>query len=75
MEELKRAVNEVNREALNSDFARLDDFYYEVGLPTTTSSGHVGWYNHTSMDLRFSSVLTPDGRPVLAFDYNYIKPL
>lgn len=75
MVSLRKAVNVINAQILNEDMARLDDFYHEVGLPGTSYSENVGWWNDKLLDLRFSTVLTPDGRPCLAFEYNYVKPI
>ncbi len=70
MQKLRNAVNEVNARMLRNDVATLDDFYYLVGLEFTGGSSYVGWKADRLMDLEFSSTLY-DGRPVLAFDYNY----
>jgi hypothetical protein len=75
MESLKKAQNELNARLLKHDYATLDDFYYLLKLPMTTSSGEAGWKSDKLMDLDFSTVLTPDGRPCLTFEYNYITSL
>jgi hypothetical protein len=53
----------------------MDLFYREVGLDTTSNSHQVGWTTDRAMELEYSSVLTPDGKPALAFDYSYVKSL
>lgn len=75
MESLRRAQNDLNKRLLAHDYATFDDFYYMVGLARTTSSGQIGWRSSKLMDLQFSTVLTEDGRPCLAFEYNYTEPL
>lgn len=75
METLKKAVNELNEKLLKRDYMTLDDFYYMIGLQPTTYSGQIGWKSDKLMELEFSTVMTPDGRPCLAFDYNYTKQL
>lgn len=75
METLKKARNDINQKVLVHDYATLDDFYYLVGLLGTTYSGQLGWKSSRLMELDFSTVLTPDGRPCLAFAYNYTVPL
>ncbi len=75
METLRKAQNELNRKMLTHDYATFDDFYYLVGLNRTTTSGQIGWKSSKLMELQFSTVLTEDGRPCLAFDYNYTEPL
>lgn len=75
MESLRKAQNELNARLLKHDYATLDDFYYMIKLPMTTSSGEAGWKSDKLMDLEFSTVLTPDGKPCLTFEYNYITSL
>lgn len=75
METLRRAQNDLNKRLLTHDYATFDDFYYDVGLPRTSSSGQIGWKSSKLMEMVFSTVLTEDGRPCLAFEYNYTEPL
>ncbi len=75
MEALRKAQNELNAKLLAHDYATFDDFYYMIGLSRTSSSSQIGWKSTKLMDLEFSTVLTDDGRPCLAFDYNYTEPL
>lgn len=75
METLRKSVNELNKQLLAHDYATFDDFYYMVGLPRTSTSGQIGWRSNRLMELDFTSVLTEDGKPCLAFDYNYTEPL
>lgn len=72
MDALTKAVNQINAEMLQRDYATLDDFYYIIGLENTTVSGQTGWKSDKLLDLEFSSVLY-HGKPCLAFDYNYVK--
>ena len=69
---LAKAVNEVNARILKHDYATMDDFYYELGLEYTHSSGHSGWDSSRLLELEFSSILHQD-QPYLAFEYNYVK--
>jgi len=75
METLRRAVNTVNAQMNRGFYATLDDFYYEVKLPSTESSTRVGWENDRMLDLTFTTAMSPDGRPCICFSYNYLKPL
>lgn len=74
MQALSSAVNEVNSKLLRDDYATLDDFYYIIGLENTMISGQAGWKTPKLLELEFSSILH-DGKPVLAFDYNYVTDL
>jgi hypothetical protein len=75
METLRRAQNDVNAHVVNSLYVSLSDFYHLIGLSTTSNSDDVGWDSDKLMALEFSTVLTDDGKPCLAFNYNYIKPI
>jgi Family of unknown function (DUF6353) len=75
MEELLRSKNEINASVINGLYSTLSDFYYLIGLAQTSHSSEIGWDSDKLMDLEFSTVLTEDGRPCLAFTYNYTKPI
>lgn len=74
METIRRAVNIINAKVNREMEATLSDFYYLIGIPTTSSSSHSGWNSDKLMELDFSTLLY-DGRPCLAFEYNYVKIL
>lgn len=75
METLRRAQNTLNERLLRHDYASLDDFYHLIGLQSTRYSSEIGWWSDKLMQLEFTVVMSNDGRPCLAFDYNYTKPL
>lgn len=74
MEQLKRAQNDINSRIVSHPYVTLSDFYWEIELPLTSVSSEVGWQEKL-MELEFSTVLTEDGRPCLAFEYNYVRVL
>lgn len=75
MESLRRAVNDLNSRLISQDMASLQDFYDIIGLQPTQVSDDLGWNSDKMMELEFTTVLTEDGRPCLAFEYNYVRPL
>ena len=75
METLRKAQNDLNKMIVNDLYVTLDEFYDILGLPGTSNSSHVGWDSDRLVDLEFSTVISEDGEPCLAFDYNYIKPI
>lgn len=75
METLRQAQNEVNSKVFNDLYATLSDFYSLVGLSQTSHSDEIGWDSDKLMVLEFSTILTEDGKPCLAFTYNYTKPI
>jgi hypothetical protein len=74
MEKLRKEENNINAQLINQDEASLSDFYYGVGLPFTSFSGQMGWTSDKMLELEFTTVMSDDNRPCLAFNYNYINP-
>lgn len=75
METLRKAQNDINARIINNRYVSLGDFYYFLGLPFTSASDALGWDSDKLMALEFSTVLSDNGEPCLAFDYNYLKPI
>lgn len=75
METLKKAENKVNSIAIRERYVTLDEFYDLVGLDHTSVSDKIGWTSDKIMELEFSTILSRNGEPCIAFDYNYIGPI
>lgn len=75
METLRKAQNDLNAMLLRQDQASLEEWYYMIGLQPTSFSSDVGWNSDKMLELEFSTVLTEDGRPCLAFSYRHIRSL
>lgn len=75
MERLKKAQNDINAKIINERYVTLDELYDLIGLPDTSNSNNLGWDSDKLMALNFSTVISEDGEPCLAFDYNYTKPI
>lgn len=75
METLRKAQNTINAQLISQNEANLNDFYYLIQLPHTSYSSCAGWTSDRMMELRFSTVMSEDGRPCISFDYNYLNPL
>lgn len=75
MEALRKAQNDINASVVNDVYVALDEFYDIIGLSHTSHSDKIGWDSDKLMELQFSTVLSEDQEPCLAFDYNYTKPL
>jgi ribosomal protein L18E len=73
MENIKAAVNATNAEILNADHVNASFFYEELGLPATTWTNDVGWNRDNLLDLKYSTVLTPnDNKPCIAIDFRVL---
>jgi hypothetical protein len=70
METLRKAMNDINLEIINGVYASLTDFYHLVGLPSTGVSDDLGWNTDHPLKLNFTTILSDDNRPCLAFSYN-----
>lgn len=71
IEKIKRSVNNLNKRMLDEMYISLNEFYEELGLPSTTLGNLLGWNRDNGLiELEYSSHLAPDGVPCLAIDYN-----
>jgi hypothetical protein len=67
-------MNDVNFKINNDLYASLTDFYDRIGLERTAMSDDVGWNSDKLLNLRFSTVLSEDGRPAISISYD-VYPL
>jgi hypothetical protein len=75
MQDLKAAQNHVNFLITQRMYVPLDEFYDFLNLEHTSESDLVGWTSDKLLSLEISTILSPDGRPCIAFEYNYMKPV
>lgn len=69
---LERAANDLNRamSTMSEPYISLNQFYLEVGLPTTEIGDRLGWNVAKGLiDLRFSSQLADGHTPCLVMSY------
>lgn len=72
IEDVNRAVNEVNMQILNSrdKAVRMSDFHKRLGLSEVSLSDCMGWTKDEPLELEWSTCTTPDGtQAVHTFDY------
>lgn len=65
MESIRKAMNDINSECLNNNYASLNEFYNKIGLPPAGFGEEVGWRFDNLMDLEFSSTFDEAGVPAL----------
>lgn len=75
METLRKAQNDLNEQLIQNDQISLEEWYHMIGLQSTSFASDVGWNSDKMMALEFTTVLTEDGRPCLAFSYSHIRSL
>ena len=70
IDQLKRAINELNRIMLNQMYVSLNDFYDELNLKHSGNGDELGWkLDDGFIEVDFSSQLSDDGRPCLVIEY------
>lgn len=69
MEEVKKAINEVNYQINTHGYASVSDFYDLVNLPRTVVSDQMGWNSDKLMDVDFQAVLSEDGQPCVGINF------
>jgi hypothetical protein len=70
IDKINRIVNELNRRMMSDMYISLNDFYYELGLSSTSMGDDLGWnISRGYIDLSYSSQLTDDNTPCLVINY------
>lgn len=75
MQDLRAAQNTINARVVNDAWVTLDELYDILDLEHTKESDRLGWTSDRLLEFEISTVLSPDGRPCIAFAYNYLKPV
>jgi len=70
IEELKKAQNDTNYQILHNGYASVTDFYDRIGLPRTDVSDQLGWNQDKLLELEFTTCMTEDGRPCIAYRFH-----
>lgn len=70
VEEVKRAVNEINNEINEVGAVRMSDFYDILKLEHVSTSDYFGWTRNNRLELDWSTTTSPDGSlAVHVFEY------
>lgn len=69
VETIRRAANDINARIINDSYASLTDLYDLIGLSKTAISNEVGWTLDRMLDIKFSSALTEENKPVLSVQF------
>lgn len=70
IDQVKKAINEVNRRLLLDSYISLNDLYDELGLEYTQIGDKLGWRIEQSLiDIDFSTQTASDGTPCLVLDF------
>lgn len=70
IEQIRRVVNELNRNLLSDMFLTLNELYYDLGLAGIALGDQMGWDIEKGMvEISFSTQLTEEGEPCLVLNY------
>lgn len=70
IDQIRKAVNDLNRKMRDETYITLNDFYYEIGLDGTKMGDDLGWnIDKGYIDLDFTSHLDANGTPCLVIGY------
>lgn len=71
IEQIKRAVNELNKRMLSEMYISLNEFYDELDLAHTAVGYELGWnLDYGLIDVDFSSQIAEDETPCIVISYN-----
>lgn len=70
VENIKKAVNDINYKVNNYFYASLTDFYELIGLEGTTFSNAVGWNTDELLEVKFTPTIHAD-KPAISLGYNH----
>lgn len=70
IDEIKKAVNELNRRMLNDMYISLNEFYDELGLNHTAIGYELGWnIDDRQIEVDFSAQIAEDDTPCIVVNY------
>jgi hypothetical protein len=74
IEQIRRAVNELNRDLMSDMFLSVNEFYYAIGLSGIKLGDQMGWdIDKGLLEIDFSAQLSDEGEPCLVLNYS-IEP-
>lgn len=72
VEEIKKVVNELNRDMLSDMYISLNQFYSAVGLQHTKAGYDLGWQCDKGLiEVEFGATIADDSRPCITIDFPY----
>jgi hypothetical protein len=74
MEEMKKAVNDLNHRIISHFYASLNEFYDLLGLDNVDVGEDMGWSTDELLEPRFGTQIADDGRPCLTISFD-VKPI
>lgn len=69
LEDIKKAVNDINFDLIQGNPVSLNDFYSLVQLEQNAMGDQLGWTIHSKCEVDYMGLLTPDGRPAVGIRF------
>lgn len=70
VESIRKVINDLNAEMIQENYISLNDFYYAIGLSSTSLGNDMGWnISDGLIDVVFSGSISDDGRPCIVISY------
>lgn len=69
MQKVQKAVNDLNFQVLNQNYASLNEFYSMVGLKAVAQGEELGWTTEHQLEVDYSSQVTDDDRAAIVINY------
>lgn len=73
MQDVKKAMNDINYKINGSVYASVNDWYDKIGLPRVPDGDDFGWSNHL-LDLDISTTITDDEKPAFLLKFT-VEPI
>lgn len=71
LDQIRKIVNELNRDMTFQDYISLEQFYNRLGLEPTKNSAYLGWNLQDGLiELSFDTCLAENDEPCIVIDYN-----
>ena len=71
IDQLRKSINELNREIISQNYVSLNAFYNLVGLDPVEAGDRLGWnIDDGTIDLTFSACLTESEEPCIVVDFS-----
>lgn len=71
LDQIRKIVNELNRDMTFQDYISLEEFYNKLGLEPTKNSAYLGWNLADGLiELNFDTCLADNDEPCIVIDYN-----
>lgn len=71
VDQIKRAINELNARMISEMYISLNEFYDELGMKPVSIGDEIGWNLHEDglIEVNFSAQLSEEGEPCIVIDY------